>query len=100
MPDEKPTSRRDFLRGKAAARAVVAKMQALADRATSAFSSPGAPTSAPGRLTSNSALKLHASRRAMACEFAVQYHAADGPAVTDAMLAALDLVDQLESQLT
>jgi thiamine biosynthesis lipoprotein len=98
MPDEKPTSRRDFLRGKAAARAVLAKMQAVADLAAGALPTPeGQATSAGQRGTG---LKLHASRRAMACEFAVQYHAADGPAATDAMLAAFDLIDQLETQLT
>lgn len=36
----------------------------------------------------------------MACEFAIQYHAVDGPAATDAAIAALDLIDQLEAQLT
>lgn len=35
----------------------------------------------------------------MACEFAIQYHAHDG-AAGDAALAALDLVDQLEDQLS
>jgi thiamine biosynthesis lipoprotein len=102
MPGEKPTSRRDFLRGKAAAQAVLEKMQALADRATSAFSpNVGEAASATGPPSKRSAgLKLHASRRAMACEFAVQYHAADGPAATDAMLAAFDMIDQLETQLT
>jgi thiamine biosynthesis lipoprotein len=35
----------------------------------------------------------------MACEFAIQYHAADG-AYGDAALAALDLVDKLEDQLS
>jgi FAD:protein FMN transferase len=35
----------------------------------------------------------------MACEFAIQYHAADGH-YAEAALAALDLVDQLEDQLS
>jgi thiamine biosynthesis lipoprotein len=36
----------------------------------------------------------------MACDFAIQYHAADGPAANEAAFAALDVIDQLESQLT
>jgi thiamine biosynthesis lipoprotein len=100
MPSEIPTSRREFLRGKAAARALVAKMQAVADRFGHAASPAGEAASAAGRCEPAAAAQLHATRRAMACEFAVHYHAADGPAATDAALAALDLVDALEAQLT
>jgi thiamine biosynthesis lipoprotein len=101
MAGEKPTSRRDFLRGKSAARAVLAKVQAIADRAAAAFPpAPGEAASAARRTAPCAAARLHASRRAMACEFAIEYHAADGPDAQDAVLAALDLIDQLESQLT
>ncbi len=36
----------------------------------------------------------------MACEFAVDYHAADGPDAADAVLKALELVEEIEAQLT
>jgi FAD:protein FMN transferase len=102
MPGEKPTSRRDFLRGRAAARALVNKLQSVADRIGDALpTSPPSESAFSGRTTSsNAAEHLHVSRRAMACEFALQYHAADGAEATDAALAALDLIDRLESQLT
>jgi FAD:protein FMN transferase len=101
MASEKPTSRRDFLRGTAAARAILAKMQAVADRIGEALPSVGGEARSPaGRGGLGSDAHLHASRQAMACEFEIQYHAADGPDATDAAIAALDLVDQLEAQLT
>jgi thiamine biosynthesis lipoprotein len=102
MPGEKPTSRREFLSGRAAARSLVAKMQAVADQVAAALpSGSGEAAPASGRLAGRAAAEiLQASRRAMACEFAIHYHAADGPAATDAALAALDLIDQLEAQLT
>jgi thiamine biosynthesis lipoprotein len=102
MPDEKRTSRRDFLRGRAAARALLHGVEGLADRAAEIL--PGAAGQGgamPAHPTASAAAaQLHASRKAMACEFAIQYHAADGPAANDAVLAALDLIDQLETQLT
>ncbi len=49
-------------------------------------------------------LHLHARRRVMACDFEVQYlHddcQADGNSDTEAVVAALDLVDELEDQIT
>lgn len=102
MAGEKPTSRRDFLRGKAVARSLLAKLDTLADRATTVFSpadGPGDPAG-PSPATSASHAKLQATRRAMACDFAIQYHAADGSAANGAILEALDLIDQLEAQLT
>ncbi len=53
-----------------------------------------------GPLAAAAAAKLHVTRRAMACEFSLQYHAADGSAANDAAMAALDLIDELEAQLT
>lgn len=102
MADEKPTSRRDFLRGKAAARAVLAKLQAVADGVggspPAAAGDAGPPRGRPP--TSSAATLLHVTRRAMACDFSIQFHAADGAEANDAALAALDLVDKLEAQLT
>lgn len=101
MADDQPTSRRDFLRGKAAGRSLLSTIRSLAQGVSQARSTSGAGSTGPRRPTSSAATaKVHASRRAMACEFAIQYHAADGPAANDAALAALDLVDALESQLT
>ena len=92
MASEKPSSRREFLQGRAAARALV-------DRAQRAIESVAAD---PGKhkATESRVAHLHASRRAMACQFEVQYHATDGPESTDAMLAALDLIEALEDQLS
>lgn len=101
MASEKPTSRRDFLRGRAAAKSLLNKLESLADRATTILPpTAGSPPAGPRGASSSAHAKLQATRRAMACEFAIQYHAADGAAANDAMLAALDLIDQLESQLT
>jgi thiamine biosynthesis lipoprotein len=36
----------------------------------------------------------------MACEFVIQYHAADGPGAADAALSGLDLVEAMEDQLS
>ncbi len=86
---EGPT-RRDFLQGRAAARALAEKAQGMVDAATSHMGL--APPS-------TSTLHLHASRRAMACEFAVQYHASERH-VSEDILAAFDLIEAIEDQLT
>ncbi len=83
-------SRRDFLQGRTAARALASKAQDLVESATARMelATPSAST-----------LHLHASRRAMACEFAVQYHASAGE-VSEEVLAAFDLIETLEDQMT
>jgi len=102
MPSDKPSSRREFLRGRSAARALMNAAQALADKASASFEAVTPPTTSalPSRRWAADAAHVHTSRRAMACEFAVEYHAADGPEAADAVLAALDLVDALENQLS
>ncbi len=76
-------------------------MQAIADRAAQSFGADhAAPVAAGLPMASGGHPKLQATRRAMACDFQIQYHAADGAAANDAVLAALDLVDRLEAQLT
>jgi len=89
---EKPSnhSRRDFLQGRAAAQTLVDKVKSWVDTTTELID----PTP-PGKQT----MLAHASRRAMACEFAVQYHVADD-IQTDDILAAFDLIDDLETQMT
>ncbi|NOZ41309.1 MAG: FAD:protein FMN transferase [Planctomycetes bacterium] len=83
-------SRRDFLRGRAAVRVVAGKAQAWVDSASELLGVNIAP---------GSVAHVHASRRAMACEFAVQYHEADGE-MQEEVLAAFDLIEQVEDQLT
>jgi len=85
------SSRRDFLRGKAAARAV-------ADLARQAVSAPGAdawPADAD-----EEAYLVRISRRAMATEFEVFLNAGQHEGGTEAALEALDLVDALEDQMS
>ena len=83
MADVPETSRRDFLRG----RAVVEQLQ----QATSALSLTEPETSS---------YLLRFTRRAMACDFEVLLNAGQYPRASDAAVAALDLVDELESQLS
>lgn len=99
MEENPHHSRRTFLKGQSAVRL-------LADKATSwmggvesfGSSSELHPSNKP--LNELAAVHLLASRRAMACDFQVQYHAADGPEATNAMVTALDIVDAIEDQLT
>ncbi|QDU95347.1 FAD:protein FMN transferase [Lignipirellula cremea] len=91
MSDKRKTTRREFLRGEAA-------VEALADLTHG----PATPIGqgAPGGKSAQSDLLLHFTRRAMACDFTVYLNArqyADGP---DRAMDALDLVDELEDQLT
>lgn len=97
MAREKPTSRRDFLKGRAAARALLDR----ARDATESVSSSLAKREDPEKRRQDAATtRLTATRRAMACEFAVEYHAADGVEMTDAALSALTLIERIEDQLT
>ena len=86
-------SRRAFLQGRAAARL-------LADQAVSWMEKTGILRNSPEPVATLSTVHLLASRRAMACEFQVQYHAADGPEATEAAVSSLDIVDAIEDQLT
>jgi len=90
MPKPEKHSRRAFLQGRAAARVLAGKAQDLVDSAVARMelATPSAST-----------LHLHASRRAMACEFAVQYHVSAGE-VSDEVMAAFDLIEELEDQMT
>ena len=89
MSEPTKTSRREFLTGKSAA-------EALGDAVIGSPEELPPPTSAgPGRT-----YLLTIARHAMACEFEVLLNAGQYPAGADAALAALDLVEQLEAQLT
>ncbi len=81
--------RRDFLKGKAAA-------QVIAHVAAQAADSPGefVPPIGPEHY------QVKLSRRAMACEFEIWLNAGEYPHGSTTALEALDLVDQIEQQLT
>ena len=85
------SSRRDFLRGKAAARAV-------ADLARRAVSGRGADAWPAG--ADEEAYLVRISRRAMATQFEVFLNAGQYEGGTEAALEALDLVDALEDQMS
>lgn len=85
----RPTSRRDFLTGRSA-------VDALAELRTDLGPAlPAATVESPSR-----SWLVSITREAMACEFEVLLNARQYPAGPDAAVAALDLVEQLESQLT
>jgi thiamine biosynthesis lipoprotein len=96
-------SRRDFLRGKAALAAAADAVGAVVDAAAEAVG--GAVDRQLGDASSPEAKRLGLrnltlSRRAMACDFELTLNAsADENAVAEGM-AALDLVERLEDQLT
>lgn len=90
MTNSDQHSRRDFLQGRAAVRALTDKAQTWFD-AGAELLGVASPSSV--------ALHLHASRRAMACEFSVQFHEADREA-SEAMLDAFDIIESLETQMT
>jgi thiamine biosynthesis lipoprotein len=90
MSDPTKTTRRDFLSGKSAA-------EALGD----ALIGPPAPLPQPGVVGVQAGSHLlSVSREAMACLFEIVVDAATYRDATDVAVAALDLVEQLEGQLT
>ncbi|MBX3432786.1 MAG: FAD:protein FMN transferase [Pirellulales bacterium] len=96
MADDQQASRREFLRGRSALRALWQRTHQIADDAAKsldAIRSARGAAAESGPLTS-------VSRRAMATEFVVEVRAAAGGAATEAALAALDTVARVEDQLT
>ena len=85
------SSRRDFLRGRSAARAV-------ADLAQKAV--PGGADDPWLALTTAESYLVEVSRRAMACQFEVFLNAGQYEQGTEAALEALDLVEALEEQMS
>ncbi len=92
MADKRKSSRRDFLKGRAAADAIADLLPAE----PAAAGHTGAPS--PGEPPA--AYLLQVGRDAMACEFQVLLNAGQHEGATEAALEALDLVDELEDQLT
>jgi FAD:protein FMN transferase len=91
MSAARKTNRRQFLAGKSA----TAALGDVVDSLTQSAAVPAAsePCSPEGYL-------LEFSRRAMACQFSVFLNAGQSSHQADAACATLDLIEQLESQLT
>jgi FAD:protein FMN transferase len=106
MEPPKPTSRREFLQGRSAGRLLWEKVRAWADATSAGFSQLTTGTTAAGstalpppQLGSGRA-RLSVSRRAMACEFSIEFPADRKGSSSEAALAALDRVEEIESQLS
>ncbi|HTU23883.1 MAG TPA: FAD:protein FMN transferase [Pirellulales bacterium] len=91
MEEARKTNRRQFLAGKSAT-------AALGD-AVNALLGP-VETTESGEASLPEGYLLEFSRRAMACQFAIFLNAGQSTQQSDAACAALDLVDQLEAQLS
>lgn len=79
-------SRREFLTGRGVAQALTGKLQNWADKHVRPVADAASP-------------HAQATRRAMACDFQVQYHALDVQAA-EPVMQALDLIEEIEEQLT
>jgi len=89
----KPSSnRRQFLTGQAAADALAAWADGAFDASVAAAPQSSDPASAPYR--------MHFQRRAMACQFEVILNAGQHARSAELAIAALDLVETLETQMT
>lgn len=86
------SNRRQFLQGKSAAEAV----SDLLDRG---LPESGLPEGSAAAASSDRYL-LQFGRRAMACPFEVFFNVGQYPAAADAAMAALELIDRLEAQMT
>jgi thiamine biosynthesis lipoprotein len=104
MAEASKSNRRDFLRGKAAVEAIADVAAGIGEAVgnPSAGGSIGNPDGVLARETTDAkaGYLLRIGRRAMACEFEVLLNAGQYSHGAEAALAALDLVDELESQLT
>lgn len=89
MMGEHETNRREFLRGRSALEAITHSLDRAVQGADDEASGLGAQT-----------YLIRAGRRAMACEFEVLLNAGQYEDATERAVEALDLVDELESQLT
>lgn len=91
MRDKRKTTRRQFLAGHSA-------VEALGDLTHGEMPVPSGTTASLQRNPGTYLIEV--TRRAMACEFAVMLNADRQSLATEAAVAALDLVDRLEDQLT
>ena len=94
MAAQRKTTRRQFLRGRAA-------VEALQDLVGSGAAEPlPEPPSVAAESSAAPAYLVQISRRAMATDFEVFLNAAQHGRATESALQALDLVEELEGQLT
>ncbi|HXT58988.1 MAG TPA: FAD:protein FMN transferase [Pirellulales bacterium] len=91
MSAKRTSSRRQFLKGQSA-------LDALADAAERIAPAAGEPT--PQRAPADEAYLLQLGRQAMACQFEAILNAGQYAHANETVMAALDLVDRLEEQLT
>ncbi len=89
----KRSTRRQFLRGKSAA-------DALEDLGRSLSPGEGSSGSEDPSAANPQTYVVQVSRKAMACQFAVFLNAGEDQTATEQAVAALDLVSQLEDQLS
>lgn len=102
MADKPSSSRRDFLTGRAAADATADALERMADK-VGQFADQLSPPAPP--IPSQPGYVLTLQRRAMACDFEVRLNATPSEpnaesSATTAALESLDLIEELESQLT
>lgn len=90
MPNPRKTSRREFLKGRSAA-------EELLDLTHGIGNPPPLPVPAHER---RDTYLFHLSRAAMACDFEVLFGATEHSDAHESAIAALDLVDVLEDQLS
>ncbi len=95
MSSQPKSTRRQFLQGRAAVNA----LQALVEAGDPPVS-PSAPSSAIAQSSAAPTYLLQISRRAMATDFEIYLNASQQGQATEAALRALDLVEQLEDQMT
>jgi thiamine biosynthesis lipoprotein len=88
---KRKSSRRDFLRGRAAG-------DAMADAVNKAL--PSDDRQGPPNGDTGPSYLVHVARRAMACEFEVRFNAGQYEHDTETALEALDLVEALEAQMS
>jgi len=93
MATQRKTTRRQFLRGRAAVEA----LQELVGSGAAPLPSPGSVAAAS---SAAAAYLMQISRRAMATDFEIFLNAAPHGRATQSALQALDLVEELEGQLT
>jgi FAD:protein FMN transferase len=96
MPSSRKSNRREFLKGHSAADALPNVADHLGEPLGDDSNSSGVALPEPER----AGYLLRIGRRAMACEFEVLLNARQYPQGMEAAVAALDLVDELEAQLT
>ena len=101
MAKKRPSTRRDFLTGRAAVRAAEDLSQRAGGTDEDPAVSPAPITGSPAPVeTDRETYLVSYTRQAMACEFAIYLNAGQGDYSTDAVLEALDQVECLEDQLT